>query len=145
MNLQECIDLATQVRVGYIATDDNGQPRVRALGLWFADQTGFYFQVWTVKAIYRQLQQNKRAEVCFYQPGQNGALGKMLRIAGDVEILQDKALKEKVMQDRPFLKNMGLKSAEDPRLAIFSIATGQAYIWTPQFSGRESEIPRISF
>jgi pyridoxamine 5'-phosphate oxidase len=145
MNLQECIDLATQVRVGYIATDDNSQPRVRALGLWFADATGFYFQVWTVKAIYRQLQQNKKAEVCFYQPGQSGALGKMLRIAGDVEILQDKALKEKVMQDRPFLKNMGLKSADDPRLAIFRIAAGEAYIWTPQFSGRESEIPRISF
>ena len=46
MDLQDCIKFATEQRTAYVATDDNGQPRVRPLALWFADEGGFYFQSW---------------------------------------------------------------------------------------------------
>ena len=50
----------------------------------------------------------------------------MMRVAGDVEFLEDIALKRKVLKDRKFLKIWGL-TPENPRLVIFRIAKGVAY------------------
>jgi pyridoxamine 5'-phosphate oxidase len=145
MDFQDCIKFATQQRIAYFATEDNGQPRVRPMGLWFADQNGFYFQGTTVKAFYKQLQRNNRVEICFYAPGPDGTIGKVMRVAGKVEFLEDRALKAKVLEDRPFLKNMGISGPEDPRLAVFRLYTGEAFFWTMEYSMRESEIERIPF
>lgn len=145
MDLQDCIKFATEQGVAYFATDENGQPRVRPIGLWFANEQGFYFQGWSTKAFCKQLQNNPKVEICFYAPGSGGALGKVLRIAGEVEFLDDLVLKAKVLEDRPFLKNMGIETPEDPRLVIFRIYTGEAFFWAMEYSGRESEIERIRF
>lgn len=145
MDLQDCIKFATEQGTAYVATDDNGQPRVRPLGLWFADERGFYFQAWFTKAVCKQLKNNPKVEVCFYAPGSGGGIGKVLRVAGETEFLDDAALKAKVLEDRPFLKNMGMETPEDPRLAIFRIYTGEAFLWAPEYSGRESELERITF
>lgn len=125
MNLNECIDFANQNKVCYLATCDDDQPRVRALGFWYADTTGFYFQTGIIKAFYKQLLKNPKTEVCFYTNGGS----KMLRICGSVEFIQDKALKEKAMEDRPFLKDFGL-TVDSPGLILFRIAHGSAHFWT---------------
>ncbi len=104
-----------------------------------------YFQVQTVKAFCKQLQNNKKVEVCFHAPAAEGRPGTVLRVAGEVEFIDDAALKEKVLEDRPFLKDMGIKSPDDPRLALFKIYTGEAFFWTMEYSMRESEIERITF
>lgn len=145
MDLQDCIKFATEQSVAYFATDEKGQPRVRPIGLWFANEQGFYFQAGSTKAFCKQLQNNPKVEVCFYAPGSAGTPGKVLRVAGEVEFLDDLALKTKILEDRPFLKNMGIETPEDPRLAIFRIYTGEAFFWTMEYSGRESEIERIKF
>jgi uncharacterized pyridoxamine 5'-phosphate oxidase family protein len=51
--------------------------------MWFADPTGFYFQTWTIKNVYREMKQNPRVELGFWKPGEGG--GTVLRIAGLVE------------------------------------------------------------
>ncbi|MFC1532629.1 pyridoxamine 5'-phosphate oxidase family protein [Thermodesulfobacteriota bacterium] len=145
MDFQDCIKFAKEQRVAYFATEENGQPRVRPLGLWFADEKGFYFQAYNVKAVCKQLQKNNRAEICFYAPGSGGAIGKVMRVAGEVKFIDDIGLKTKVLEDRPFLKNLGIESPEDPRLAIFCLYTGEAFFWTMEYSMRESEIKRIKF
>jgi uncharacterized pyridoxamine 5'-phosphate oxidase family protein len=142
MDLKDCIKFATEHRVAYFATEENGQPRVRPIGLWFADERGFYFQAQTVKAFFKQLQKNNRVEVCFHDSAGSGTV---LRVTGKVEFIDDPALKKKVLADRPFLKNMGIVSPDDPRLAIFRIHTGEAFFWTMEYSMRESEIERIRF
>jgi uncharacterized pyridoxamine 5'-phosphate oxidase family protein len=142
MDLKDCIKFATEHRVAYFATEENGQPRVRPIGLWFADERGFYFQAQTVKAFCKQLQRNNRVEVCFHDATGPGTV---LRVTGKVEFIDDPALKKKVLADRPFLKNMGIVSPDDPRLAIFRIHTGEAFFWTMEYSMRESEIERIRF
>jgi uncharacterized pyridoxamine 5'-phosphate oxidase family protein len=53
----------------------------------------------------------------------------MMRISGEVEFLQDLALKEKVLQERPFLKSYGL-TVNNPGLIIFRITHGKAHFWT---------------
>lgn len=111
----------------------------------FADDKGFYFQASTVKAFGRQLQKNPRVETCFYAPGTDGALGTVMRVTGEIEFLDDMTLRTKIMEERPFLKNMGLTGPEDPRLLVFRLYKGEAFFWTMEYSMRESEIERIKF
>ena len=93
----------------------------------------------------KQLQNNKRVEACFHAPAADGSPGTVLRVTGEVEFIDDEALRNKVFEDRPFLKDMGMESPDDPRLAVFKIHTGEAYFWTMEYSMRESEIERIKF
>ena len=106
MTIQDCITFTNENPICSFASVENDQPRVRILGFWFADESGFYFQTGAIKNLYPQLKKNPKAEVCFYQSGK--VMGTMLRIAGEVEFLDDMKLKEKAMLDRPFLKDFGI-------------------------------------
>jgi len=128
MDLKDCIKFANETPVCYLATAEGDQPRVRALGFWFADETGFYFQIGAVKDMYGQLQKNNKVEACFWQPDEEST-GTMLRVAGEIEFIEDPELKKKVIKDRPFLKEFGL-TVNHPGLVIFRIARGEAYFWT---------------
>jgi pyridoxamine 5'-phosphate oxidase len=126
-DIKACIEFANANKVCYLATVEGDQPRVRALGFWYADGTGFYFQIGAVKAMYGQLRKNPKVEACFYD--NKSPIGTMLRVAGKVEFVDDRAVKERAMKDRPFLKDMGL-NADSPGLIVFRIAHGQAHYWT---------------
>ena len=67
MKIEDCIDFANENPICFLATAEENQPRVRALGFWFADKTGFYFQTSTTKNFYRHLKDNPLTEVCFYK------------------------------------------------------------------------------
>lgn len=128
MNFEDCVKFANENPVAYLATvDEKGQPHVRALTMWYADETGFYFQSGTVKEFVGQLKKNPQTEVCWFNNKNEG--GVMLRVAGEVEFLDTPSMREKVVTDRPFLKAMGI-TASSLGLVIFRIATGEAYIWT---------------
>ncbi len=129
MVFKDCIDFSNETIICFLATAEKDQPRVRALQFWFADETGFYFETGDNKQFYRQMKENPKTEVCFYKPGPNYTTGRMLRISGEVEFMNDRALKEKVLLDRPFLKSFGL-NVDSPGLIIFRIAHGRAHFWT---------------
>lgn len=137
MNIQDCIKFTNENPVCSLATVDNDQPRVRMLGFWFADETGFYFQTSTIKEFSNQLKMNPKTEVCFYK--HEGMIGTMLRISGEVEFLEDYKLKEKALLDRPFLKSFGITS-DSPMLVLFRIGHGQAYFWTMDNNLKPKEI-----
>jgi uncharacterized pyridoxamine 5'-phosphate oxidase family protein len=137
MKIQDCIKFANENPICYLATAEGDQPRVRVLGFWFADQTGFYFQIGSMKEMSRQLRENPKTEVCFYK--HEGMLGTVLRVSGEVEFLSDPVLKERVMADRPFLKQFGL-TAQSPNLLIFRIAHGKAHFWTMENNLKPKEI-----
>jgi uncharacterized pyridoxamine 5'-phosphate oxidase family protein len=140
MTLHDCIRFANENPVCYLATVENDQPRVRALGIWFADESGFYFQTSTVKEFPHQLKNNPKAEACFYR--HDGMIGTMLRVAGETEFLTDPQLKAKAIEDRPFLKSFGL-TAESPELIIFRISHGEAFFWTMENNLKAKEIIRF--
>ncbi|MGE5364381.1 MAG: pyridoxamine 5'-phosphate oxidase family protein [Bacteroidota bacterium] len=137
MNIQDCIKFANENPVCNLATLEGDQPRVRVLGFWFADETGFYFQTSTVKEIPEQLRGNPKTEVCFYK--HQDMIGTMLRIAGTAEFVDDVYYREKVLNDRPFLKTFGI-TIESPKLVIFRIAHGQAHFWTMENNLKPKEI-----
>jgi uncharacterized pyridoxamine 5'-phosphate oxidase family protein len=137
MNIQDCIQFANDNKLCYLSTVEGDQPRVRALGFWFADDTGFYFQTGSIKSMFKQLRKNPKTEACFYH--QEGMIGTMLRVAGSVDFIEDKTLKEKVLKERPFLKEFGL-TVESPGLIIFRIAHGEAHFWTMENNLKPKEI-----
>jgi uncharacterized pyridoxamine 5'-phosphate oxidase family protein len=146
MNFDECIRLATEHPICAVATVDDDQPRVRMLGMWFAANEGFYFSTAKVKAMCRQLTANHKVELCFYAPpgrppreGGTMDIGKVMRASGVVAFLDDPKLKERLLEERPFLR----PTVEN--IAIFRVEKGDAWFWTFSDSGRESAIERISF
>ncbi len=136
MTIQDCIKFSNENPICYLATAENDQPRVRALGFWFADETGFYFQTGTNKEFPKQLKKNPKTEACFYK--HEGMIGTMLRVAGEVEFIDDRKLKEKVLDERPFLKSFGL-TIDSPGLIIFRIPHGQAHFWTMENNMKPKE------
>jgi pyridoxamine 5'-phosphate oxidase len=126
-NLQDCIKFANDNPICYLATAEEDQPRVRALGFWFADETGFYFQTTTFKEFPHQIEKNPKIEICFYK--HEGMIGTMIRISGEAEFLDDYELRKKAMNDRPFLKSFGL-TVDSCKMVIFRIAHGKAHFWT---------------
>lgn len=142
MDFSECMEFANANPVTYIATMDGDQPRVRAFAMWFADATGFYYHTGTPKAVWQQLTENPKVELCFYDPGD---AGRMMRIAGAVEFLDDPALKERLVRDRPWLLQIGFSGPDDPKLAVFRVAHGEAHFWTMENNMREAEAPRVRF
>ena len=143
MNLTDCTTFANENPVTFISTIDGEKPRVRAFALWFADETGFYFHTGTPKSVYRQLKTNPRVELCFYAPGEGA--GRMMRVSGTVEFLNDPALEEKLDQDRPWVKALLASAPEGARVAIFRVAHGQAWFWTMENNMREEQAPRVRF
>lgn len=127
MDFKDCIKFANETPVCYLATVEGDQPRVRALGFWFADESGFYFQTAAMKDMYKQLQANPKVEACFWQSDETP--WKMMRVAGEIEFVDDPELKKKVLEDRPFLKKSGM-TFDHLGLIIFRIAKGEAYFWT---------------
>jgi len=85
MDFKDCIEFANKNPICYLATVEGDQPRVRAFGMWFADAQGFYFHTGAPKAVCRQLKENQKVEVCFYAPAPPPNLGKMMRVAGEVQ------------------------------------------------------------
>ena len=127
MDIGECILFANENPVAWVATTSGDQPRVRPLQMWFADTTGFYFQTLMMKDIYREIMKNPRVELGFWRPGEGG--GTVLRVAGQVEWVDDPALKRRSFEERPFLAALGLTS-ESPGLVLFRLNKGEAYVWT---------------
>ena len=134
MNLTDCILFANANPLCSLATVENGQPRVRMLGFWYADETGFYFQTSTIKEIPGQLKANPKTEACFYH--HEGMIGTMLRVSGEVEFLDEPFYQEKALTDRPFLKNFGITETS-PKLVLFRIAHGKAHFWTMENNLKE--------
>lgn len=144
MKIQEYIDFATSNPVCFLATNENNQPRVRAVLLMFADEKGFYFETLSPKALSNQLHQNPNVEVCFYNHPADLADAKEMRITGTVEFVKNETIVEAVYEKVKFLEHFAGKPIK-PDLEVFRIGTGDAHFWTLQDVLKEPEIEHISF
>jgi uncharacterized pyridoxamine 5'-phosphate oxidase family protein len=140
-SFQDCIKFANEEKTCSFATTDGDQPHVRIFSLALADEKGFYFQTEPVKSVYKQLQKNNKVELCFFSP----KTMVMMRVTGKVEFLDDPGLKSKIYNDRPYLKNVGIKGPDDPLFVIFRVSSGEAWFWTLSDSMKEAQIERIKF
>ncbi len=141
MDFKDCVKFANDNKTCYLATAEGDQPRVRAMGMWYADDSGFYFQAQTVKALYKQLEKNPKVELYFHAKD----LGKVMRVYGKARIITDIKIRAKCIEERPFVKNFGINEPDNPLLAVFQVYTGEAYFWTMADSMKEADLPRIKF
>jgi uncharacterized pyridoxamine 5'-phosphate oxidase family protein len=139
MDFKDCVKFANENKTCYLATVDGDQPRVRAMGMHYADDTGFYFNTESTKALARQLKKNQKVEICFF------AKGNMMRVTGKVDFIDDIAIRTKFYTERPFLKGLGVKGPEDSLLMVFAIRKGEAFFWTMADNMKEASLPRIKF
>lgn len=147
MDFQNCVEFANKNPLCHVATSEGDQPIIRAVIMWFADDTGFYFQTQTVKALWKQLQNNKKVGLYFRDPegAEPAGIGKVMRVTGEAELIEDMKFKVKAIEEREILKKVGITKPDDPLLALFRVYTGEAYFWTMRDNMRESEIERIKF
>lgn len=139
MKFQEYIDFATEHPVCSLATVDGDQPRVRTFLLWRANENGFYFETFNPKDVYRQMKDNPKVEICFFNNESDFEKAKTMRLSGKVEFLEDADLKKQLLQDWPFLQEA------EPILELFRVASGEAFFWTMSDMSKEKEIERVKF
>ena len=142
MDFKDCMKFITESQATCtLCTIDGDQPRGRGMvPLWVKDDC-IYFTTAASKNLYTQLCANPKVELCFVtlQPI------KHLRIAGQVEFVKDSALREKALEERPFLKALGLDSADNRNFILFRVCNGEAHFWTWEDNLKEADIPRIRF
>jgi uncharacterized pyridoxamine 5'-phosphate oxidase family protein len=144
MDLQDCIQFATENPVCYLATADGDQPRVRTFLLWYADESGFYFVPLSAKQVFEQLQRNPKLELCFFNNAADPAEWKHMRVTGEAEFLEDEETLERAYENRSFLDPL-LGFSAKPFLRPFRVATGEAYFWTLPDNLKESEVEKLNF
>ena len=141
MSFQECIDFITENPGCALATMDGNQPRVRGLVPLWTGADGIYFTTARSKNLYSQLVANPKVELCFMRLKPI----KGLRITGEVEFIEDIEVKSKALEERSFLKALGLERADDPNFILFRVAHGEAHFWKWENNLKEAEIPKILF
>ena len=92
MNKQEIIDFINKHDNFYLATSDNNVPSVRVMKACIVDERGIIFNTKKFKNSYRQLKNNPKVEMCFYDDKEEI----QIRISGEVEILDDLSIKKDI-------------------------------------------------
>ena len=151
--MENVLTIIKKARTAQIATVDQSgttiKPRVRTFEVWFADESGIYFQTTDIKANTAQIVANPNIEVHVFIPNAENPMDfKMLRIEGIAEILEGNEWIEKAYTDRPWLKDIGDQMESmgvNGNLFIFRLAHGNARIFDMSYNCRESQIPVIKF
>jgi uncharacterized pyridoxamine 5'-phosphate oxidase family protein len=141
--IDEVVEFTNQNPAAWVSTAENNQPHVRAMAMWFADKTGFYFHTGTQKRLYTQLKNNPKIEAGFMHPGDMGNM-QMVRITGSIEVIDDPVLQKKLFEDRPWL-NAIFEAYPNERIFMFRIAHGEAQYWDMSRNCQEKNIPAIVF
>ena len=144
MDFQDCITFATENPVCYLATNDGDQPHVRPMLFMFANENGFYFETFNGKDVFKQMKQNPKVEICFYNNPAELPNAKHMRVTGEVEFVEDAEIKKQIYEKIKFLDDLVGRSVE-PLLEIFRIKSGDAHFWTLMDTLKEPQIEHVKF
>ena len=144
LTMSEALAFINKNPACWLATCVDGQPHVRGMLMWFADETGVYFHTGTVKSLSDQLLQNPKVEAAFFNPGGGAGAGRMIRVSGTVERVHDPALEARLVRERAWLKDMVAAQAAG-RLHVFRIVHGEIRDWTMAINLHEKEQVPLRF
>jgi pyridoxamine 5'-phosphate oxidase len=92
----------------------------------------------------KQLHQNPKVEVCFYNNPAELGNAKSIRLTRNIEFIDDPKMKKKAYEDRKFLDDIVGKSIEF-YLEIFRITSGDVHFWTMADVKKEKELEHLKF
>jgi pyridoxamine 5'-phosphate oxidase len=134
---QDVLDFVKKNPVCTLASAEGDQPRVRAFYTILFDDV-IYFTTGAPKDVYKQLTKNPRVELCYLTAG----FGTMLRISGPVEFVDDRAKKQKLIEEKPYLKDF---TPDSPEFILLRLPHGTARFWTIADNMREKDATAIEF
>ncbi len=121
--MQKILDFIKETRVGYFATVEGSQPRVRAFGFGYYEDGKFWYCTNSTKKVSAQLKATPYAEVFYTRPD----FSQYLRLSGHVVFDDSLAAKQKVMEAMPGVKNL-YRSPDNPIFEVFYIEKGEAVL-----------------
>ncbi len=115
--MQEVFDFLKKCGTYYLATAEDGQPRVRPFGTVDIFEGKLYIQTGKVKDVSKQIQQNPRVELCAFD-GE-----KWLRLSG--RLVRDERIeaKEHMLAGYPSLQAMYSATDDNTEVLYFEDAT----------------------
>jgi uncharacterized pyridoxamine 5'-phosphate oxidase family protein len=122
--LEDYTAFLTKFPAGVLATVEGEQPRTRIFSYLWTENGKAYFCTGISKAVYQQLQKNNRVSFCTWDP----ATATVLSLDGPVTFVNDKALKQKVLNERPFIRDL-YKSADNPEFTVFYLDPESIYTY----------------
>lgn len=137
MDHKDVLEFVTQNPVCTIATSRDNEPHVRAFLTNIIDDQ-FYFTTSSHKSVGAEILQNQKSELCYLASD----FSKMLRINTTLEILDDKKIKQHLIETRDYLKGF---SANDPDFILFTLSSSKATFWSLENNMKEESLERIVF
>lgn len=125
--MKELIKLLKENVNGYLATVDEGKPRVRPFGFMLEDEGKLYFCTNSMKEVYRQMIVTPYVE---YSVTTKDMV--TVRVRGEIKFCEDIGIKSKVLNVYEPVR-IGYKSPDNPIFKVFYIEHGIATI--SDFSG----------
>ena len=120
---EEILAFINQNPLGFIATADAEQPRVRGIMTYKANEDGIIISTAKNKDFYKQLMANPRTELCFYHDKTQ------IRVTGiATEIDTNLSLKQEIVAARDFLRPMIDYKGYD-FMGLFCISECVATVW----------------
>lgn len=99
--MNKAVEFLREARVFYLATCDDGQPRVRPFGAVLEHEGRLYFCTNNQKAVFRQLVANPRVEICACKPD-----GAWIRITGEAVVDDNDEARAAMLEAMPGLQRM---------------------------------------
>lgn len=118
--IRQVYDFLKKARTYYLATVDEGQPRVRPFGSLDIFEGKLYIHTGKVKPVYKQLKENPRVEICAMDGSE------WIRIEGEAVEDDRVEAKQHMLDEHPSLKDR--YSADDANTALFYIKNATATI-----------------
>ncbi len=127
MTKEEIYEFINNNKMSNLATVDGDAARVRGMLIYELVDGNIIFHTGKSKDLHKQLQANPNVELCFFNPEANT----QIRVSGKATLDEDIELKNKIVEERDFLKPMMEKMGLDS-FAVYRVSDLSATIWTPQ-------------
>ncbi|HWP95416.1 MAG TPA: pyridoxamine 5'-phosphate oxidase family protein, partial [Syntrophomonadaceae bacterium] len=108
--------------IGYLATVDDGKPRVRPFGFMFEDNGRLYFCTSSTKDVYNQI-----TTVPFIEYSKTRKDFVWVRVSGEIRFDDDIKRKERILEQIPEL-TMVFQTADNPTFKVFYLEHGNAIL-----------------
>ena len=136
MTRDEILKFLNEHPMCHLATLEGGQPRVRGMLLYRADDQGLIFHTGIGKSLAKQVQTGAPVEACFNSPDMQ------VRVSGTAEIVEDLALKKEIVAARPFMQPWVAQHGYG-LLHVFRLTGCEAAVWTMADNFRPTTYQKI--
>lgn len=124
--MQTILNFLQKSPILFLATiGEEGKPKNRPFRFLREEQGQLLFGTGRSKSVFKEISQHPYVE--FTSLAQDFSWA---RIAGEVELIEDKTLKAQILEENEDLKG-AYKSADNPEFVLFTLKAGSAIIYDP--------------